>query len=221
MSFPAHPYEVDEHLVAGLQALYEATDRLRQVPLTKLDPGTQLMLRETIGRVDAIKDALYLLRSGRERTDDVPPVDLVGVMARRLRPVTKRAFELLADGEWHSYEAVIREAAKEVLPGEAHRYMEASRKARTPDAGDRVKNNDDVYLVERGQRAVAVNAISGNDRIEMDPPRSVRADNRMIRLRPPQLARPKPSSEGEMPEPGAEPVADAAPHAPEHAEVAP
>jgi hypothetical protein len=190
MTFPALPYEVDGHLVAGLRALYASAEHLRKVPLDRLGDEDAMRLKDALGRIDATKDLLYLLRMGKQRTDDVAPVDLLGPgnVAHRLKPVTKRIFELLADGEWHDYEPVIREAAKEARPGEAHRRMEHARNAKRQEPGERTRNNDAVYLVERGQRATAVKAAYGK-RIEKDPPPPDKPQR--MRLRPPDLARPK------------------------------
>jgi hypothetical protein len=170
MTFPALPYEVDGHLVAGLRALYASAEHLRKVPLDRLGDEDAMRLKDALGRIDATKDLLYLLRMGKQRTDDVAPVDL------------------LADGEWHDYEPVIREAAKEARPGEAHRRMEHARNAKRQEPGERTRNNDAVYLVERGQRATAVKAAYGK-RIEKDPPPPDKPQR--MRLRPPDLARPK------------------------------
>lgn len=221
MSFPALPYEVDEHLVRGMRSLYAATDSFREIPLDLLDPKAQLTVREVIGRTDALKDALYVLRHGRERTNDVPPEDLIGTTSsfKRMTAVTKRIYELIADGEWHDYSHVVREAAKEVLPGEAHRYMETTRTSKGGPE-ERTKNFDPVKLVEKGQRAIAVSTISGLARIEMDPPRSERAEQRRIRLRPPNLTRDRRlAATSQMSELDLEPVADAAAHAPDDTQV--
>lgn len=66
----------------------------------------------------------------------------------------KRLNEVLADGEWHDIEDVIREVAKSVPPGVATRTAERHRKAKVID-GSRPNNGYKGNPVLVGARRVA------------------------------------------------------------------
>jgi len=82
-----------------------------------------------------------------------------------------KTYELLADGQWHNREPIVRAAATAVLPGHAKRNMlaadERDRRRRLTDERrpDRA-GHDDRSLIRRGQRRVALLGITGSRRIE-------------------------------------------------------
>jgi hypothetical protein len=110
-----------------------------------------------------------------------------------------RVVELLADGEWHNYEQVVRELMKVVPPGPAIRRAEQDRiasnrghKKADEEIGPRVKPRGTDELIRSGRRAI-VRAFLRNVNYETDRPgRANRIDpERRIRmLRKPQAFRP-------------------------------
>jgi hypothetical protein len=88
---------------------------------------------------------------------------------RELSPQLARAYELLADGEWHEREQLVRELGKVIPPGVALRYNEARRRqdpnrrrARgqpTSATAERVVSRSTSFLVEAGRRRLAFLAL--------------------------------------------------------------
>jgi hypothetical protein len=110
--------------------------------------------------------ACRCVRCGSDRTgrDSSPvPAPLTMHMAK--------VYEMLADGQWHDREPVVRAAATAVLPGPAKRNMlaadERERRRRLSDERrpDRV-GHDDRSLIRRGQRRVALLGITRSQRID-------------------------------------------------------
>lgn len=101
--------------------------------------------------------------------------------------IRTRAKELLADGEWHDYEGLLREVAKLVPPGIAMRFGEYRRiKGGAPP--DRVFPADSAQRIRDGKRAYAHEAMRDKlHSFEIKPPaipgRGPRL-KRQIRLNP-------------------------------------
>ncbi len=98
---------------------------------------------------------------------------------------TTKIYELLADGDWHELEVVLRAAAVVVPPGPAKRAIEDARarerlRRRMDERRSHRASQDTAGLIRDGQRRVALLAINRNRRIQLR-----RADGRrQIRLRP-------------------------------------
>lgn len=106
-------------------------------------------------------------------------------------PWLLRAAELLADGEWHDYDAIIKEAALTVPPGRAKRMTERMRLRHRREPGEhyigdhrRVHRTDDE-LIEYGARAIVSASVSGSVAFEISPRGTrVRDGAKQVRLAP-------------------------------------
>lgn len=80
---------------------------------------------------------------------------------------TLKAYELLADGEWHDGLAICREVEKQIIPGVALRTTESlrlrKRLARDPEAEDtdRVKERREATLIAMGKREITRRMVNG------------------------------------------------------------
>lgn len=70
----------------------------------------------------------------------------------------RRVHELLADGEWHEQDPVVRDAMRLVPPGPAYRQAETSRKNR-PDAPEKRTQGTDADAIAAGQRQIVMQSI--------------------------------------------------------------
>lgn len=111
-------------------------------------------------------------------------------------PIHNRALELLADGEWHDRDWVVREVGKVVPPGRALRDVERRRKLTierrikrglTVTEGaleERQHKRDENLLIASGQRGIALDILYSGARFEH------RTDERgkpWVRLLPPPM----------------------------------
>lgn len=105
------------------------------------------------------------------------------VIGRRATPWSRRALEILQDGEWHDREEIIRELADMVPPGVAWRHLEKGRIAQLyrkaqdelgPEAADKWKAEQKERpqpadptstQIRKGQRAVVITQLGGSARI--------------------------------------------------------
>ena len=82
-------------------------------------------------------------------------------MAAPLSPHVARAFELLADGEWHPRDKIYQEMWKVITPGIAVRYSEKLRKVSgvrangAPRPDERVIPRSQEFLIMSGKKALA------------------------------------------------------------------
>lgn len=111
------------------------------------------------------------------------------VLAKRSSPWMVEALEILADGERHLREDVIRQLAKRVPPGVAWRHLEEARlnqlarRAKAELSPEKYEqwvankenfmrkrggSDEDNELIRRGQRAVIVTTLSSSKRIKRE-----------------------------------------------------
>lgn len=105
-----------------------------------------------------------------------------------------KALELLADGEWHSYEEILRQLRLAVPPGRAKRYQINSRrtaiynawKARGLELNDeeleartKAPNDDDI---RKGQRLIAGNILAKGKAFEIRPRGTQATADKRVRL---------------------------------------
>lgn len=104
-------------------------------------------------------------------------------------PQLARAYELLADGEWHDRETIMFEISKVITPGVAVRHAETVRltsgKAPNPPPVRKVPRSYD-FLVATGKRSLARSALRGK-RIEHKPDEDGRT---LVRLSNPPVKAP-------------------------------
>jgi hypothetical protein len=85
------------------------------------------------------------------------------------------ARDLLADGQWHDLEVILREMGKFIPPGQAVREMERSRRKSARHRGLEVKprtfHRSPEREVESGRRRLALEALR-HGHFEVDPPSS-------------------------------------------------
>lgn len=104
----------------------------------------------------------------------------------KMRPHTRRVVDLLSDGEWHPWDAVVVEAAALVPPGAAFRRSESDRLRKaeyhgTYKGGER-KYGDHHTAIAAGARAIVVDGIAGmrqRGKVETED----REDGRWVRLK--------------------------------------
>jgi hypothetical protein len=82
-------------------------------------------------------------------------------------PILRRAVELLEGGEWHDFEAVMRELGKLVPPGVAIRRAERTRRLAT-GTPERQRPRPTERQIESGKRQIVRETISRPD-FERDP----------------------------------------------------
>lgn len=83
-----------------------------------------------------------------------------------------KALEVLGDGEWKDYRAVVREVAAAVPPGVANRRAERQRvrsNARNGTTVDRRYRNDTGRLIEIGGMSIAREVLLDASTFEIEP----------------------------------------------------
>lgn len=82
-------------------------------------------------------------------------------MAGPLTPQLERAYELLADGEWHDREEIMFEISKVITPGVAVRHAETVRQTSGtyPAPPERKVPRSQAFLIASGKRSLARSAL--------------------------------------------------------------
>jgi len=78
----------------------------------------------------------------------------------------EHALVLLADGEWHESEWLIRQMGTKVPPGRALRTNEASRARCRAVLGTRTRLRSTEFLLQAGRRTIVVNVLVKSSTIE-------------------------------------------------------
>ncbi len=132
------------------------------------------------------------LEDGRVQVRDnlanpAPPATDAPLTFRKITPHLRRAFEVLADGRWHSREDVMAEMVKVVdrdmaIAVAERRRVDSNTRRSVNEPERRRRRNSDEFLVASGARSLATSALLSAKRIERQEVNGVQ----MLRLRPAQ-----------------------------------